>query len=85
LGAAVFGLTAYDIDNDGKQEIICSSAQDSCIVIYRNDGTLYPNGHIHTSDKVYGSPIVGDFDRDGITDVAIGSSGGSSLFYCLVS
>jgi hypothetical protein len=80
LGAAVFGLTAYDIDNDGKQEIICSSAQDSCIVIYRNDGTLYPNGHIHTSDKVYGSPIVGDFDRDGITDVAIGSSGGSSSF-----
>jgi FG-GAP-like repeat len=81
LGVGSFsGLAAYDIDNDGKQELICSSMADSCIWIYRNDGTLYPNGRIHTSDCIYGSPIVGDFDRDGITDVAIGSSGKSASF-----
>lgn len=68
----------YDLDNNGKVEIIAS--RHSVLYVWDNDGTLRWRAPVgqnasvsdnHGSHRMYCSPVAGDLDNDGLGEIAI--------------
>jgi hypothetical protein len=64
------GISAADLNNDGKQEIVFGSC-DNCI--YALDGTGKKLWSYETDFWVVASPIVTDIDNDGKLEIIAGS------------
>lgn len=71
----------YDLDGDGNKEILAS--RHSVLYVWSNDGTLQWRAPVgenatttndHGSSRMYASPVVGDFDNDGLGEIAISYS-----------
>lgn len=60
-----------DLDRDGYPEII--AARDRVLYVWHSDGTLFWKGATSTVGRIWGPPVVGDFDGDGRLEVAVGS------------
>jgi hypothetical protein len=68
----------YDINNDGKNEIIAS--RHSVLYVWNSDNTLLwrapvgenaSSANDHGSSRMYCSPVVGDLNNDGFGEIAI--------------
>jgi hypothetical protein len=81
-----------DINGDGKFEII--APRHSVLYVWRNDGTLLwktafgysaSNSPAHGTTRMWPSPVVGDFNRDGKLEIAVsgGIEGNLGINLCL--
>ena len=82
-----------DIDGDGALEIV--AARHSVLYAWRADGTPFwhtafgqsaSTSPEHGTTRMWASPVVGDFDRDDVVEIAVGSdadgsSGGNIAVY----
>jgi hypothetical protein len=82
-----------DLDGDGALEIV--AARHSVLYAWRADGTALwhtafgqsaSTSSEHGSTRMWASPVVGDLDRDGVVEIAVGSdadgsSGGNVAVY----
>jgi hypothetical protein len=72
------GVAVADLNNDGKLDVLVTESQNggesgSINVFYGNgDGTFQPPIQTDTSFEAWG-PVIGDFNGDGILDVAVES------------
>ena len=69
-------IAAYDVDNDGRQELIVSQRDAKIIIVEETSRDLtFPNWNIEFEDTTssYGARSIecGDFDNDGLGDIAI--------------
>lgn len=70
--------TVYDIDLDGKDEVIVTATIESNSKVYafNDDGTpVSENWPVSINSAIYSSPAVGDIDNDGNVEIVIGVSG----------
>ena len=69
-----------DLNADGKLEIIVVSTEpipsESRMFVYRWNGTLYPGWPQNLGSNSESSPVVADFDGDGMPDIVHGSEAG---------
>lgn len=83
LGANAKALAAVDLDGDGKPDLIASNTDDNSISVYRNTGSSGTITFAARQDIVSGaaphSVKVGDFDSDGMKDLAFVNGGGASF------
>ncbi|MEO8666181.1 MAG: VCBS repeat-containing protein, partial [Ignavibacteria bacterium] len=60
-------LSLYDLDNDGKLEIIVSKVGEVCVFNY--DGSIRPGWPRHIAGKAGYNPAIGDIDNDGLSEI----------------
>lgn len=69
-----------DFDSDGRLEIVIAAndlvTTNSKVHVYRHNGTVYPGWPQLAGSDSESSPVVGDFDGDGVPDIAHGGQGG---------
>ena len=80
--AAPYGLVVGDFNGDGIRDLAASSTGSNGLTVLRGDGsggfTAIAGGPFATG-SVPSSVVVGDFNRDGIQDLAIANSGSSNV------
>ena len=74
----------FDVDNDGKQEMIAGS-KDGTLLLYRNVGSpgalrweLVPRYFEGITAGAFAAPAIADIDNDGKPEVLVGTGGFSS-------
>jgi hypothetical protein len=76
-GASLFALTAGDVNGDGKPDVL--GLFDNSLVVYlgQGDGTFAEGVSYAVGDTSVSSPAItlGDFNGDGIIDVAVSLAG----------
>jgi hypothetical protein len=74
-------IEAVDLNNDGKLDILWSDAVDSVYGSLGNgDGTLQPPSAIIVSGAGATAFTTGDFNRDGIADIAVYTNGLTAIY-----
>ncbi len=68
LPAAIDTLATADVNHDGKLDLIVSSSGSVGIMLGNGDGTFKPVSNLHPGQT--GSLLMGDFNGDGLPDVA---------------
>ncbi len=61
----------YDLDDDGKLEVIIGS-YDNQLHIFRHNGTCYPGWPQSVGNDIFSSAAVGDIDADGEPEIVVG-------------
>jgi len=85
---AVDGFVPADVNGDGKVDLVIAGGPDGAdpplgigICLGNGDGTFQPMVFYQAgNDGGIGDPVVGDFNGDGIPDVAVAGSSGVWLF-----
>lgn len=77
------GLAVADLDMDGYKEIIYG--QDENLYVWRHDGSTYLRSPFfsRTGVNLKSSPIVCDFNNDGIKEIIVASRNTSSYIYVI--
>lgn len=78
IGATAAPLVLADVNRDGRNDVIAGAVS---VALARADGSFAPPVQIAS---VEGASILasGDFDRDGLVDIAAVATGSSSLVIC---
>jgi len=88
LGLRYSRLAIYDLDKDGKPEFYFGQ-QDGFVIQCTNNGTSLSPNFVKTSSNLiglqaqfgYAAPAFWDYDKDGATDVILGSYSGNLSYY----
>ena len=66
----VFGSAViFDIDKDGKKEVIYGGWDQYVWVLDGETGVVQPNWPVHILDTIWATPLVTDINQDGIFDI----------------
>ena len=80
FGAATGLVPAfYDLDEDGRQELLVGTAEGR-LILYDHEGTLLDGDYLQY-DKAWSAPCFFDVDRDGNVDLVVGNATGKLSFY----
>ena len=82
LGATeTWQIAAADFNRDGHPDLVATTGAGIAVLLNKGDGTFYPPVNYGTGGSTI-SLVVGDFNRDGIQDVAaVNEWGGVSLWF----
>ncbi|MGC9059837.1 MAG: FG-GAP-like repeat-containing protein [Thermoplasmata archaeon] len=75
LSYALYEITAGDLNNDGRTDIV--TVGESGVTVWVNNGTVFEKKEIYTSSVVF-SCALGDFDRNGWVDILVGTANDSN-------
>jgi hypothetical protein len=78
-----FGANVYDLDNDGREDLITNGGAICDTVVHRNQGDRFVRAPVATLDPLcfgWGAAAFGDIDRDGRIDVAFSDFTGGFRF-----
>ncbi len=64
-------ISLYDLDNDGKLEIIVSKIGEVCV--FNFDGTIRSGWPRHIPGRAKYNPAIGDIDNDGYAEIILNS------------
>ena len=73
-------LFAFDINNDGYNELIVSTAENKINIIDKN-GNLTQSIPIESGLSIISQPVIGDIDLDGSPDISVLLSNGTVAVY----
>lgn len=84
IEALYFGCSAWgDYDNDGDLDLIISGRaldQSAKTILYRNDDGVFTDTQFAFPGTIRGSVAWGDYNSDGLLDIALSGSGISKVF-----
>jgi FG-GAP-like repeat len=69
-GAGAQGFVPIDLNNDGKIDLVLTDGTGIMVAMGNGDGTFQPSVYYPINDHYIGALVLGDFDGDGILDVA---------------
>ena len=72
------GISAGDLDGDGTPEIVVPSIN-HVLTAFRANGSIY--WRFNNDDTIFGAPVIGDINRDGLMDVVYGGDSTEGDFY----
>lgn len=84
VGKEAFGMNVYDLDNDGREDVVVMGGAGCNNMAFRNTGTGFVRASVGSSafpltglGNGQGGMAFGDFNGDGRIDMAYPTSGGS--------
>jgi hypothetical protein len=74
----IAGGAAYDLNGDGRTDVVLCDYQSVLILMAQADGTFISNS-IYLPGLGVAAPVFGDFNNDGKIDIAVSAGGGTGV------
>src|SRR5262249_12731553 len=82
---ASYGVNVYDLDNDGREDVITAGGIPCTTIVHLNTGTGFQRAYVNQLDSLCngtGAPTFADLNRDGKIDITrVAVVGGPSSGY----
>lgn len=75
----VLGVKLFDLNGDGKLDLIDASFYEVMVHLGNGDGTFGPQALYSTGGTSHGAMTLGDLNGDGVTDIVVANDGSNNI------